>query len=99
MDGVPGLTQPPITPGGSFLYEFSPPDAGTFLYHPHDNSLEQMGRGLAGALIVEDRPSHLPPIASWSGSSRTGGSTAKRRSRPASATAWKRRWPAASAIP
>jgi FtsP/CotA-like multicopper oxidase with cupredoxin domain len=53
MDGVPGLTQPPIEPGSSFLYEFSPPDAGTFLYHPHDNSLEQMGRGLAGALIVE----------------------------------------------
>lgn len=53
MDGVPGLTQPPIKPGASFLYEFSPPDAGTFLYHPHDNSLEEMGRGLAGALIVE----------------------------------------------
>ncbi len=54
MDGVPGLTQPPIKPGGSFLYEFTPPDAGAFLYHPHDNSLEQMGRGLAGALIVEE---------------------------------------------
>ena len=54
MDGVPGLTQPPIKPGGSFGYEFTPPDAGTFLYHPHDDSLEQMGRGLAGALIVEE---------------------------------------------
>ncbi len=59
MDGVPGLTQPPIKPGGSFLYQFSPPDAGTFLYHPHDNSLEQMGRGLAGALIIEE-PRPLP---------------------------------------
>ena len=60
MDGVPGLTQPPIKPGGSFAYEFTPPDAGTFLYHPHDNSLEQMGRGLAGALIVaEPEP---PPV-------------------------------------
>jgi FtsP/CotA-like multicopper oxidase with cupredoxin domain len=54
MDGVPGLTQPPIRPGGSFVYEFTPPDAGTFWYHPHANSLEQLGRGLAGALIVEE---------------------------------------------
>ncbi len=52
MDGVPGLTQPPIGPGESFTYEFTPPDAGTFWYHPHAHSLEQLGRGLAGALIV-----------------------------------------------
>jgi len=55
MDGVPGLTQPPIKPGGNFVYEFTPPDAGTFWYHPHANSLEQLGRGLAGAVIVEER--------------------------------------------
>jgi FtsP/CotA-like multicopper oxidase with cupredoxin domain len=46
MDGVPGLTQPPIEPGESFTYEFTPPDAGTFWYHPHANSLQQLGRGL-----------------------------------------------------
>lgn len=55
MDGVPGLTQSPIKPGESFVYEFTPPDAGTFWYHPHANSLEQLGRGLAGAVIVEER--------------------------------------------
>jgi FtsP/CotA-like multicopper oxidase with cupredoxin domain len=55
MDGVPGLTQPPIQPGESFTYAFIPPDAGTFWYHPHANSLEQLGRGLAGAVIVEER--------------------------------------------
>lgn len=55
MDGVPGLTQPPIKPGESFTYEFTTPDAGTFWYHPHANSLEQLGRGLAGAVIVEER--------------------------------------------
>ncbi|MGH9810106.1 MAG: multicopper oxidase family protein, partial [Terriglobia bacterium] len=54
MDGVPGLTQPPIKPGESFTYEFSPPDAGTFWYHPHADSLRQLGRGLAGALIIEE---------------------------------------------
>jgi FtsP/CotA-like multicopper oxidase with cupredoxin domain len=54
MDGVPGLTQPPIGPGESFTYEFTPPDAGTFWYHPHADSLQQLGRGMAGALIVEE---------------------------------------------
>ena len=54
MDGVPGISQPPIRPGQSFTYAFTPPDAGTFWYHPHANSLEQLGRGLAGALIVEE---------------------------------------------
>jgi FtsP/CotA-like multicopper oxidase with cupredoxin domain len=57
MDGVPGLTQRPIGPGESFTYEFTPPDAGTFWYHPHANSLQQLGRGMAGALIVEERES------------------------------------------
>jgi FtsP/CotA-like multicopper oxidase with cupredoxin domain len=54
MDGVPGLTQPPIRPGEQFVYEFTPPDAGTFWYHPHADSLQQLGRGMAGALIVEE---------------------------------------------
>lgn len=54
MDGVPGLTQPPIAPGGSFVYEFDALDAGTFWYHPHARSFEQVERGLAGALVVEE---------------------------------------------
>lgn len=54
MDGVPGLTQPSIAPGESFTYEFTPPDAGTFWYHPHAHSLQQLGRGLAGALIIDE---------------------------------------------
>jgi len=54
MDGVPDLTQRPIAPGESFTYEFTPPDAGTFWYHSHSNSLQQLGRGLAGPLIVEE---------------------------------------------
>jgi len=57
MDGVPGISQPPIRPGEKFVYEFTPPDAGTFWYHPHANTLQQLGRGLAGALIVEERSS------------------------------------------
>lgn len=54
MDGVPHLTQDPIAPGATFSYEFDLPDAGTFWYHPHMQSAEQVGRGLYGALIVEE---------------------------------------------
>lgn len=54
MDGVPHLTQAPILPGDAFSYEFDLPDAGTFWYHPHANSSVQLGRGLSGALIVEE---------------------------------------------
>ena len=56
MDGVPHVTQPPIAAnGGRFLYEFDLPDAGTYWYHPHLGSPEQVGRGLYGALIIEER--------------------------------------------
>jgi FtsP/CotA-like multicopper oxidase with cupredoxin domain len=56
MDGVPHVTQPPIAAnGGRFVYEFDLPDAGTYWYHPHLGSPEQVGRGLYGALVVEER--------------------------------------------
>ena len=54
QDGVPYLTQWPIMQGETLRYSFAAPDAGTFWYHPHCNTLEQMGRGMTGALIVED---------------------------------------------
>ncbi len=54
MDGVPGLTQTAIAPGEDFAYRITPPDAGTFWYHSHVNSSEQIGRGLHGALIVDE---------------------------------------------
>lgn len=54
MDGVPGATQPPVAPGETFVYEFTPKDAGTFWFHPHLRSSEQVERGLYGVLIVED---------------------------------------------
>ncbi len=57
MDGVPGLTQRPIAPGTSFVYEFVPPDEGTFMYHPHVGT--QLDRALYGALIVEARNESL----------------------------------------
>lgn len=55
MDGAAGLTQDPVPPGESFEYRFTPPDAGTFWYHPHAKSWQALTRGLYGALIVDER--------------------------------------------
>lgn len=54
MDGVPFLVQPYVHPGDHFDYAFTPPDAGTFWYHPHCNTLVQMGHGLTGVIVVEN---------------------------------------------
>ena len=64
MDGVPGVTQPPVEPGGSFSYRLSLNEAGTFWYHPHLNSSEQIERGLKGVLIVEE-PKPMPWSNEW----------------------------------
>lgn len=55
MDGVAGLTQEAVQPGESFDYRFTVPDAGTYWYHPHNKTWEQMARGLYGVLIVEEK--------------------------------------------
>jgi len=60
MDGVPWLSQPPIAPGERFTYAFDLADAGTFWYHPHISSSEQLGRGLKGVLIVDE--ASPPPV-------------------------------------
>ncbi len=54
MDGVSGLTQAAVPSGGTFEYDFVAPDAGTFWYHAHNNSWNQVARGLYGALIIEE---------------------------------------------
>ncbi|GLS45427.1 multicopper oxidase family protein [Methylobacterium brachythecii] len=61
MDGVGGVTQPPIAPGASFSYDFTPPDAGTSVIRllVVGGSSEPSGRGLAGMLVVEEA---TPPV-------------------------------------
>jgi FtsP/CotA-like multicopper oxidase with cupredoxin domain len=54
MDGVSGLTQDAVEPGQTFDYDFVVPDAGTYWFHAHNKSVEQVARGLYGALIVEE---------------------------------------------
>ena len=54
MDGVAYLTQEPVLPDETFAYRFTPPDAGTYWYHPHNRTWEQMARGLYGMFIVRE---------------------------------------------
>ena len=55
MDGVAGLTQPPIEPGETFAYEFTLRQHGTFMYHPHSDEMTQMAMGLMGFFIVHPK--------------------------------------------
>ncbi|MFF5217698.1 multicopper oxidase family protein [Micromonospora sp. NPDC000442] len=56
-DGVPGLTQDAVAPGGRHVYRFVPNRPGTFWYHTHRDSTETVARGLFGALLID------PPAA------------------------------------
>ncbi|MFN8556048.1 MAG: multicopper oxidase domain-containing protein [Dehalococcoidia bacterium] len=61
MDGVPGLSQDPVEPGESFLYEFIATNPGTRWYHSHVDSNAQIALGLYGAFIIDPRrpePTH-----------------------------------------
>ena len=53
MDGVPSFTQNAIKPGETFTYEFTANHAGTYMYHSHFNSIEQIDKGLYGLLIID----------------------------------------------
>ena len=55
MDGVPYVSQAPVLPGEFFDYRFVTPDAGSYWYHPHESSAKQLGRGLVGPLIIDER--------------------------------------------
>ncbi|MES2226800.1 MAG: copper oxidase [Pseudomonadota bacterium] len=55
MDGVTGLTQPPIAVGKTFMYEFVLQRSGTFMYHPHADEMTQMAMGMMGLFIVHPK--------------------------------------------
>ncbi|KAI0025995.1 Cupredoxin [Xylariomycetidae sp. FL0641] len=56
MDGVPGVSQCPITPGGSFTYRFKPDLYGSSWWHSHWES--QYGSGMSGPVVVYG-PNHV----------------------------------------
>ncbi len=62
MDGVSGLTQKPIEPGETFLYEFTFKDAGTFMYHPHFDEMTQMALGMNGMIVVHPKSPRGPRV-------------------------------------
>jgi len=53
MDGVPEITQKPVAPGETFVYEFEARPAGTRWYHTHVDERRQLDLGLAAPFIIE----------------------------------------------
>jgi len=58
MDGVVGLTQPPIEPGKTYVYEFVARRPGTFMYHPHSDEMTQMAMGMMGFWVTHPTTKH-----------------------------------------
>ena len=58
MDGVSGLTQAPIQPGKTFVYEFVARRPGTFMYHPHADEMTQMAMGMMGFWVTHPKAAH-----------------------------------------
>jgi len=61
MDGVPGVTQKPVPPGETFVYEFEARPAGTRWYHTHFAEHRQLDLGLYAPFIIE--PARAEPFA------------------------------------
>ncbi len=58
MDGVAGISQDMVAPGGHFRYAFTARQPGTFIYHSHSNEA-MVDSGLYGAIVV--LPAHPRP--------------------------------------
>jgi FtsP/CotA-like multicopper oxidase with cupredoxin domain len=61
FSGTPKKLSPAIAPGDSFEARFTPPRAGTFIYHPHADEVRQQKAGLSGAIVVVDSPETYDP--------------------------------------
>lgn len=66
-DGVPGWSGsgknilPAIGPHDSLTVAWTPPRAGSFMYHTHFSEAKQMGSGLYGPIIVLEPGEHFDP--------------------------------------
>ncbi len=66
-DGVSGIggsgdrRTPVIAPGQTFVARFTPPRAGTFMYHTHLNDYRQLSTGLYGAIVVKEPGERFDP--------------------------------------
>jgi manganese oxidase len=59
MDGVPDVTQAPVKPGHSFVYDFVAKSPELGMYHSHDDAQVQVPNGMLGIIQVGDVA--LPP--------------------------------------
>lgn len=72
MDGVPGLSFAGIAPGGLYEYRFTVRQHGTYWYHSHSGTQEQVG--VYGALVIEPKApepfvcdrEHVVMLSDWS---------------------------------
>ena len=68
MDGVPFLTQCPISIGQTFVYDFITAHKGTYWYHSHIGA--QRSKGLFGAFVIRERKTlemeeHIMTVQEW----------------------------------
>jgi FtsP/CotA-like multicopper oxidase with cupredoxin domain len=61
FSGVGQRVTPLIEPGGTFTVSFTPPKAGTFMYHTHLHDDTQLKSGLYGAMVVLDENDTYDP--------------------------------------
>ncbi|MGK4007594.1 copper oxidase [Sorangium sp. So ce1036] len=62
MDGVAGLTQRPIPPGETYVYEFVVRHPGTYMYHSHYDEMTQIALGAVGMFVVHPRRPRGPRV-------------------------------------
>jgi len=56
QDGVPDITQAPIKPGQTYVYQFTTTEPAVGMYHSHQDAVRQVPNGLAGAFLVGEMP-------------------------------------------
>lgn len=56
QDGVPDITQAPIKPGQTYVYQFTTTEPAVGMYHSHQDAVRQVPDGLAGAFLVGEMP-------------------------------------------
>jgi len=62
MDGASGFTQRPVPPGGTYVYEFTIKQHGTFMYHSGHMESHQVGMGLGGFFVAHPRRDYAPKV-------------------------------------
>jgi FtsP/CotA-like multicopper oxidase with cupredoxin domain len=62
MDGPADITQPAIPSGGTYTYEFTTQQSGTFFYHSHKDPDRQQALGMYGALIIDPKETTPAPV-------------------------------------